>query len=186
MTNKGYDPAEIQEVRKLALEAGKLFVENDDELQRPELRHFLFVGKHEGQEVIFDAVAYTLEMLYVSNLYEIAEERAAEEFPNYKPWELVMDDEGNMAPDQEIDPEIEEFKASVILELEADDDYKVSEKLEFLTDFDFGVGLEVALNVPEVTDEVINDFITKFNAGTLKLDENLYSFEVPDADEDDY
>ncbi len=183
--NKGFQAEEIAEVRQQCLANGANFVENDEEPQSPQFRHFLFVGQHEGQEVIFDAVIYTLEMLYISNLYEIAEERALEEFPDHKPWELVKNEDGELVPDGEVDEEVEEFKASIILELEEDDEYKVEELVNIDTNFEYGVGLEIALNVPEITDEVITKFVTEFNDGTLRLDETRYSFEIPDEEDED-
>jgi hypothetical protein len=188
MNNKGYSAEEIAILRQDCLAAGTTFRENDEEPQSPELRHFHFVGTHEGQEVIFDTVIYTLEMLYVSNLYQIAEERALEEYPDHEPWGLTMDEEGNMVPDRELteeDEEVEEFKASIILELEEDDEYKVQETVAIDDTFDYGVGLEVALNVPEITNEVIAKFIEDFNGGNLQLDQTLYSFEIPDSEDED-
>ena len=41
---------------------------------------------------------------------------------------------------------------------------------------DFGIGLDAALNVEEITVEVIEKFINDFNNGTLKLDKTAYSF----------
>jgi hypothetical protein len=36
--------------------------------------------------------------------------------------------------------------------------------------------LDISLNVEEITQEVIEKFISDFNAGTLELDPTLYSF----------
>lgn len=184
MDNIGRTAAEVARVKQEMLEAGTPFLLTD-EPQLPEFKHFYFVGNHEGKEVVFDAVVYTLEMYYASTLYEIAEEEAVKQFPHYKPYDLNVDESGEIIADGEVDEEIEEYKASIIMELQEDDEVKVKETIQFDADFDYGVGLEAMLNVEEVTEEVITKFISEFNAGTLRLDENLYSFELPDADEED-
>lgn len=53
---------------------------------------------------------------------------------------------------------------------------KVAEFVEIDYDFEFGIGIDAALNVDEITVEVIEKFISDFNNGTLKLDKTLYSF----------
>ena len=45
-------------------------------------------------------------------------------------------------------------------------------------DFDFGISLEAALYVAALEDEVIEKFISDFNANSLKLDSSLYSFKT--------
>ena len=60
--------------------------------------------------------------------------------------------------------------------MEDEETIKVSEFVEIELDFEYGIGLDIALNVEEITVEVIEDFIKNFNAGTVKLDKTMYSF----------
>jgi hypothetical protein len=60
----------------------------------------------------------------------------------------------------------------------------VAEYIEVDTDFEYGVGLDVGLNVPEITVEVIEKFIEEFNEGTIQLDTTLYSFKLSDDSEE--
>lgn len=183
--NPGYDPSEIAELRKECLEAGLPFVYNEEEPREEELAHIFFVGKHKGQEVIFDAAVYTLQMVYFSEVYEMAEAEARKEFPNYKGWEMELDENGNLkmpSPD-DIDEEVEEFKYSVIQEIEEDGSHKVSETLEFDEDFEYGVGLTVSLNVDEITEEVLIRFVSQFNDGTFQPDPSLLSFRLDEDEE---
>jgi len=182
--NLGFDAVEIARRKEEMVIEGKPFLYTD-EVQLPDFKHFYFVGIHEGKEVIFDAVLYTLRMFYESKLYEIAEEEAVKEFPDYKPYDLRVGDNGELEAEGEVDEEVEEYKASIIMELQEDDDIKVQELVQHDDSFDYGIGLEVVLNVEEVTDEVVSKFIADYKAGTLRLDEGLYSFEIDDEDEDE-
>jgi hypothetical protein len=53
---------------------------------------------------------------------------------------------------------------------------KVSEFVNIDPDFEFGIGLEVAVNAELITLEDIGRFVDDFNAGTFKLDNNRFSF----------
>ena len=52
----------------------------------------------------------------------------------------------------------------------------MQEHVEIDPHIDFGIGLDAALNVNKITKKVISDFVSRFNAGKLELDETLYSF----------
>jgi hypothetical protein len=186
MDNQGFAPEEIALLRQQIKHSGFSFLYNDDEVQSEELEfaHFFFVGKHEGKDVIFDAVMYTLQLAHSSKLYEMAEMRAVEKFPHYKPFEYDEDEHGNIIEPEEIDEEVEEFKAEIMDELEEEESVKVREEVVLDTDFEYGIGLEVSLNVDEITEEVIDKFVKDFNNGTLNLDPTMYSFRH-DSDEDE-
>ena len=181
-TNQGYDPQEIENLKEECHLAGQSYVVNDNEPQGDEFAHVHFVGKHEGHEVIFDTVIYTLRLHHSSLVYEMAEDKAAERFPHYVRWEPKEDENGELAPPEEADEEIELFKAETIAELEDSEAVKVREEVQLDTDFEYGISLDACLNVEEITHEVIDKFIREFNSGTLKLDDTMYSF----AHDEDY
>ena len=83
-TNKSFDLQVIQEYKDKMKAAGAdyLFDENDE--ISDEYVHFYFIGKYEGKESIYDAVMYTLRLQHESELFEIAEHRAARHFPEYR------------------------------------------------------------------------------------------------------
>ncbi|MBC7892635.1 MAG: hypothetical protein H7Y12_10505 [Sphingobacteriaceae bacterium] len=183
--NPGYDPDEIRHLREAARQNGRMFLNtpNDDldEPQGDEFAHIQFVGNHQGQEVIFDTVIYTLRLHHSSLMYEEAERRAAKSFPLYVP--IDMRDETYRA-NEDLDEEVELFITELIEEIEESEDVKVQEHLELDTTADYGIDLDVCLYVEAVTDEVIETFIKNFNAGTQRLDPTLYSFKSIDDEEE--
>lgn len=183
--NKGYSKEVIEEYRAEMVSKGVSFLYDDEDEQTDEYAHFFFLGKHEGKEVIYDAVLYTLRMHHESELYEIAEHRAAKHFPQYKKINYEEDENGNLEPLDELEEEIGLFMAEVIMELEEDESVKVKEHVQLDANVEFGVSLDVGLHVERVTPEVINKFIREFNEDTLKLDTTLYSFQTEDEAIDD-
>lgn len=186
MQNKGFDPQEIALVREQIKHTGYSFIYNDDEIQSEELEfaHVLFVGQHNGKDVIFDAVIYTLQLAHSSKLYEIAEEKAMKQFPSYKPFDYEEDEDGNIIEPTEVNEEVELFKAEIMDELEEEESVKVREEVVLDTDFEYGIGLEASLNVDEITEEVIDEFVKDYTSGNLKLDPTYYSFRHDDEDEE--
>ncbi len=182
--NPGLEPAEIERIKKNCQRANQPYVLNEAEPQGDEFSHFLFVGKHEGREVIFDSVMYTLRLHHSSVLYEIAEDKACEQFPDYKKWEFDENENGETLLPEELDEEVEMFKADVMAELEESESVKVKEYVQIDTDFDYGYALEVCLNVEVITGEIIEKFVKDYNTGTLQLDETLYTFHHEEEEED--
>jgi hypothetical protein len=180
MINEGYDQEEIAQLKEECTEEGTNFMYTDEEPQTDDFVSFQFVGMNDDKEVIYDAVMLTLKMMHSGKIYEMAEEAAEAKYPEYKRWDLTVDEEGNVIVPENLNEEIENYKATIMMELEEDDEVKVSEYLEIDTEFDYGVGLEVCLNVDEITDEVLMNFVENFNAGTFKLDPGLYSFQHDD------
>ena len=82
----------------------------------------------------------------------------------------------------EVSEEAEEMLEEFIEEMEDEETIKVAELMEVDPAFEFGIGLEVALNVEEITLEIIDKFITDFNNDTLQLDKTLYSFKNESED----
>ena len=175
--NDGFDPEEINALKDECRQEGKSFVyvEDDDMdvLESGECVHIQFPGVYEAQEVIYDALVYTLRLHHSSLVYETAVGQVQKTFPTYVPPE-------DREPTYKIAPEMEEEAETalteIIDEIEETETVKVQEHVEVDTDFDYGISLDVCLNVEEITDEVIENFIRDFNANTLSLDNTLYSF----------
>ncbi len=175
--NDGYDPEEVNALRDECRQEGKsfIYVEDDDldVLESGECVHVQFPGQYQGQDVIYDALVYTLRLHHSSLVYEMAVDQVRKTYPDYLPPE-------DRQPGYKIAPDLEEEAETalteIIEEIEETETVKVQEHVEMDTDSDYGVALDVCLNVEEITDEVIETFIGSFNANTLKLDNTLYSF----------
>jgi hypothetical protein len=179
--NKGFDPVVIREY-KARIKSGRRsfsFVASDEN-NNDEYAHFYFIGKYEGRDVVYDAVLYTLRLDHRSELYEVAEHRAAKHFPQFKKITYKEDENGNLQPLDELEEEIGLYMAEVILELEEEDQVKVKEHVEIDPNIDFGIGLDAGLNVEKITPGLIEKFIKDFNEDTLSLDNTLYSFQMED------
>lgn len=176
-TNPGFSSEEIQKLKNLCKDSGKSFVTIDDE-DLPvgndnEMAHIQFVGLFKGQEVIFDAMIYTLQIHYSSVIYEEAEREVCKQYPLYVP--LDHRDETYQANEQ-LDEEVEMMILEIIDALEENDEVKVSEFLTIDEDFEFGIGIEAAIYVPELNEEVIGSFVKQFKEGSFVPDMTLYSF----------
>ena len=183
--NPGLDPAEIADLKSKLQEKGLPFLINEDEPNSDQFVHFSFVGNYENSEVIFDCVMYTLRLVHNDKLMDIAEQEAVKEFPGYVPFDI--DEEGNEVgsmPEGK-EEEIEDYKATVLLELEEEETIKVAEFLEIYPDWDYGIGLEVALNVEEITEQTLINFVQAYKSQDFKLDETLYTFQHDDEVEDE-
>ncbi len=170
--NPGFDPNEIADLKEECSQEGKIYIVFDDEDglgDTGEFAHIQFVGQYEGKEVIYDAVIGTLRLNHSSLVFEEAEKRMKQAYPNY----VELDKrKSNYQADEEMELMLEE----IIEELEEEEMIKVAEFVEVDADFEYGIGLDVALNVELIDDEVIEQFVKDFNAGTLELDKTLYSF----------
>ncbi len=184
--NEGYAPEEIEGLREECRETGRSFIYVEDEdldvLESGECAHIQFVGKDFGDDVIFDGLIYTLRLHHSSTVYETAVEQIRKSHPEYVPPE---DRQPGYSIDAAKDEEIEELLTELIEELEETEAVKVQEHVELEHDFEYGIGIDVCLNVEDINDEVIENFISKFNSGTLKLDTTLYSFTNDEVDEEE-
>jgi hypothetical protein len=157
---------------------------NDEDEQTDEYVHFSFIGLFEGKEVIYDTVMYTLRLQHESELFEIAEHRAAKHFPEYKKINYEEDENGNLENLDPLEEEIGLFMAEVIMELEEEETVKVKEHVDMDPHTDFGVALDVGLHREKITANEIEKFIKDFNEDTITLDETLYSFQTQDVAEE--
>lgn len=184
--NKGYDPQVIAEYKKQMETTGLCYViEQEDDDNNEEYQHFYFIGKDDdGKELVYDAVMYTLRMQHESELFEIAEHKAAQHFPDYKKIAYEEDENGDLSTLDSRQEEIGLYMAEVILELEEEEAVKVSEHVDMDKHVDFGIALDIGLHVEAVTREVIEKFIDDFNNDNLQLDDTLYSFQTTEEEAD--
>jgi hypothetical protein len=184
LKNKGFDPTIINDYKSRIQAAGQLFiVDEDDDENNDEYLHFYFVGKDDsGAEVIYDAVIYTLRFHHESELFEIAEHRAANHFPDYRKIAYAEDENGDLEVLDSQEEEIGLYMAEVIMELEEDEAVKVQEHVDMDNHVDFGVALDIGLHVESITPEIVEKFINDFNNDALQLDETLYSFQTKEEE----
>ncbi len=180
--NRGFDPVVIADYTSRIKASGRGFLWEESEENNDECAHFYFVGKYEGREVIYDAVIYTLRLQHQSELFEIAEHRAAKHFPEYKKITYKEDENGNLQPLDELEEEIGLFIAEVIMDLEESDEVKVREHVDLDTKLDFGIGLDAGLHTEQISIKVIEKFIKDFNEDNLTPDPALYSFQTEDEE----
>jgi len=178
IVNTGFSPEVIADYHGKMKAASRLFLADESDENSDEYFHFYFVGKFEGKDVVFDAVMYTLRLQHESEMFEIAEHRAAKHFPNYKKITYEEDENGNLSALDDEEEEIGLFMAEVIMELEEEDAVKVKEHVDMDEHVDFGVALDIGLHLEKITPFVIENFIQQFNSGTLNLDATLYSFQT--------
>ncbi|AZQ63370.1 hypothetical protein EI427_14310 [Flammeovirga pectinis] len=159
----------LAKVKDACKAAGKSFVftapdENDESQVQ-----FQFIGTRNGEEVVMDAFLYTLEMEYFAKIHEEATQLVIEENPKFKDADFDVIDGPHIEALEEISAEIAK-----------NDDYDVAEFVEERPeDADgSGVPLDICLNVPSVTKEVIAKFIKEYNDNTLKLDDTVFSFDI--------
>jgi hypothetical protein len=180
--NKGYSVEEINLYKSEMQSLGTIFLYDDEDERNEEYAHFFFIGKHEGKEVIMDTVLYTLRFQHESEIFEIAEHKAAQQFPDYKKIAYNEDENGNLAPLDDLEEEIGLFMAEIIMEMEEEGSVRVSEHVTKDIHVDFGVALDVGLHQEEINDKVIERFIHQYNSGTLVLDATLYTFQMKESE----
>jgi hypothetical protein len=167
--NKGLTSEAIQALRDRCQKSGKSFVINEEAEQTQESVCFYFVGEYKGKAVIFDACLYTLRIEYEMELYEEAEVRTDEAFEDFD-LESHADNEEAM-----------QYFNKMLKEIQKEKSIEVSEYIEFDETVEYGVGMDICLNVKAVNESVIEKFIQQFNKGTFKASEELHSFSLEKA-----
>jgi hypothetical protein len=180
--NEGYTPEKVQLYKKKIEKTKKNFLIVESEDNSDEYTNFNFIGMYEGKEVVYDAVMYTLRLHHLSEVYEVAEHKAAQHFPEFKSIKYREDENGDLLALDDMEEEIGLFIAEAIMEIEEEEVVKVKEHVELDPNIDFGVGLDIGLNIDIITDEIIQKFVKEYNDDTLKLDEVLYSFQTQDEE----
>ncbi len=158
--------------------SGQPFIFDSEEEATDEYAHFYFLGVHDGKEVLFDTILYTLRMQHESELFEIAEHKAAQHFPRYKKIKYEEDENGNLKTLDDLEEEIGLYMAEVMMELEEEGEVKVKEHVDLDLNHDCGIGLDVGLHIDKVTPKIIESFIRDFNSDKLVLDPGFYSFQT--------
>lgn len=176
--NQGFSPAEITRLKQQMANDGQPYVVVDSEENSDEYMNVFFVGMYEGKEVIYDAAIYTLRLHHRSEIYELAEHKAAQRFPEYKQIAYEEDENGDIEPLGDLEEEIGLYITEVMEEMEEEEAVRVSEHVELDPHIDFGIGLDAGLNVEQVDDALIRKFIEDFNEDNLDLDNTAYSFQT--------
>lgn len=184
LINKGYDSLVIADYRKrMNVKSQGYLVDENDGDNNEEYLHFYFIGKEDsGSEVIYDAVMYTLRMQHESEMFEIAEHKAAQHFPDYKKIAYEEDENGDLSTLNNREEEIGLYMAEIILELEEEEAVKVQEHVDMDNHVDFGIALDIGLHVESITPQVVEKFILDFNSDNLQLDDTLYSFQTSEEE----
>jgi hypothetical protein len=178
--NEGFDPVVIAEFQSKLDSAGKKFLPVDEHNNSEEFFHFRFLGHYQSKRVIYDAVLTTLRLEHESELYELAESITAERFPT---WNREESSAETTSPEEAtLQEEVGLHMAEVILGLQEEGAIKVKEYLDIDADGDFGVSLDVGLQVERITPFVIEKFIDQFMNDKLVLDDTLYSFQLDEED----
>jgi len=180
--NRGYDPDRISELKAKIGKANYVVIDSED--NSDEFINFHFIGVYEGREVIYDAALYTLRMHFESEVYELAEHRAAQRFPEFKKIRYEEDENGDLKSLDGLEEEIGLFMTEAMWEIEEEEIVKVQEHLEVDTNLDEGIGLNAGLNVSVIDESIIEKFIKEYKDDTLKLDETFYSFALEEEEED--
>lgn len=182
--NKGFDPHVIAELKQKLDSVNLTFVPVEEEDNSDEYFHFQFVGKSNGAEVIYDAAMYTLRLEHESELLELAEEQAAQHFPNYEELKTQIESGNSDKAMEALEEEVGLFIADVMMELQEEGSIKVQEHVDIDEEASFGISLDIGLNVESITPPILQKFIQDFNTDSLVLDPTLYSFEIDKEDED--
>lgn len=185
ITNPGFEPQQIEELREELIDLGKSFKIIPDEENNEEFVNFYFLGMYEGKEVIYDAALYTLRLHHASEVYELAEHKAAQKFPNFKSISYQEDENGNMKPLTQEEEEIGWFITEIIMDIEEEESVKVQEFIDLDTHHDYGIGLDAGINVDFIDERTVAKFVKEFNDDTLILDETMYSFQSEEEELDD-
>ncbi|WP_425638715.1 hypothetical protein ACPUEN_04055 [Algoriphagus yeomjeoni] len=185
ISNPGFDPTRIAELKEELGKLDKKFKIIPDEENSDEFVNFYFIGMYQGKEVIYDAALYTLRLHHASEVYELAEHKAAQKFPNFKGISYEEDENGNLKPLTSEEEEIGWFITEIIMEIEEDESVKVQEFVDIDTHHDYGIGLDGALNIEHINEKVISNFIKEFNDDTLELDDTMYAFQSEEEDIED-
>ena len=175
--NQGFDQEEIQKLKAEIDSLDGNYVVINSENNNDEFINFYFIGVFEGKEVIYDAALYTLRMQHNSEIFELAQHKVAQKFPEYKTIDYQEDENGDVAPLDDLDEEICLYLIEVMDELEEEEAVKVREHVDTDENIDYGIGVDAGLYVETISPEVIEQFIKDFNDDGLKLDPTFYSFQ---------
>ena len=162
---------DIVQLQKDCAKLGKTFIYNQAEEQdddEKQFAHFIFAGKDQGKEVIFETYLSTLSYEYHMNVLDQAEAEFFEKYPQLADDDVMeLEDKYQVEYDQMIEAIYTKDSLTV------QEDILIYEDEE---ENDIHLSIEAFLNVKEITEAVISKFIKEFNADTLELDERPMSF----------
>ena len=185
--NEGLSPESIEVLRQELTDSGKSYKIITSEDNSDEFVHFYFIGMYEGKEVVYDAELYTLRLHHASEVYELAEHKAAQKFPDFKGIHYEEDENGNLKPLSGDEEEIGWYITEIIMEIEEEEEVKVQEFIDVDTNHDYGIGLDAALNIEYIDDKVISKFVKEFNDDSIVLDDTFYAYQSEEEmDEEDW
>lgn len=167
----------LEEIKKLALQSGKNFVYNTEEDidEEKQVAYIYFVGKNKGKEVVHDVFMCTLSFDYKMAVWDEAEEKMIAIHPALEGKDYLEYTEKQQDQYDEILDEI--YEKNLV---------RVQETLELYEhESENMVGVEITLNVPELTDEIISKFVKDYNADTLMLDDELHTFSWDEDDDEE-
>jgi hypothetical protein len=170
--------ADIEDLKSKIKSSGSSYLLDPNEEVTDEYAHFYFLGTHGGEEVIFDAILYTLRLQHESELFQQAEKKAVEKFPQYKKIQYEEDESGKLILQNELEEAIGLYMAEVMMCIEEEGSLKLKEHIDWDSEHNFGIGLDIGLHIEKVTPAVISKFVNDFNTDKLKLDPTLYSFQT--------
>lgn len=182
LANDGLMPESIEALKQELHSTGKSYQIVASEDNSDEFYQFRFIGLYENKEVIYDAALYTLRLHHASEIYELAEHKAAQKFPNFKGIKYEEDENGNLKPLTSDEEEIGWFITEIIMDLEEEEAVKVQEFIDLDTNHTYGIGLDAALNIEFIDEKVIEKFVKEFNDDTISLDDTLYAFQSEEED----
>ncbi len=169
--NTGFSKEEINKIDAAAQGENQSFIYQENVERSDEFASIFFTAKYKGKDVVFDAFVYTLEMEFVSNIYDAAKDAVLEEHPEHEGKDFDEDEGAHVDL-------MEEYS----VELAKDEDFQVCEFIDYDEDVDYGVSMDVCLNIPEVTTAQIEKFVSAFKAGTYEPDKTFYAFDWNDED----
>lgn len=182
--NEGFSAESIAALKKELDASGKKFKIIPSGDNSEEFVNFYFIGMFEGKEVIYDAALYTLRLHHASEVYELAEHKAAQKFPNFKGIQYEEDENGNLKPLSGDEEEIGWYITEIIMELEEEEEVKVQEFIDIDSNHDYGIGLDAALNLDYIDENTIAKFVKEFNEDSIVLDETFYAFQSEEEEMD--
>lgn len=183
--NEGFSTESIEALKKELNASGKSFKIIPSQDNSDEFVNFYFVGMYEGKEVIYDAALYTLRLHHASEVYELAEHKAAQKFPDFTGIKYEEDENGNLKPLSADEEEIGLYITEIIMELEEAEEVKVQEFIDIDTYHDYGIGLDAALHLETIDEQVIAKFVKDFNEDTLTMDDTLYAYQSEEEEMDE-
>jgi hypothetical protein len=169
--------AEIEKLLQECAKVGKPFIYSSTEEQDEEEKqfaHFLFVGKDEAREVIYETYMSTLSYEYHMTVFDEMEQKFFEKYPQLQEVDFF-----------ELEEKYQVEQEAIVDQIYAEDKIRVQEDLIIFEEEEeenaenpriVYLGMEVFLNVPEITEKVISDFVRSFNADTFELSEDVFSF----------